>query len=141
MATPDEMRAAIDAARDELRSAIKGAATFWEKKPATGEGEAAWSPRQAAEHVVAAHVWYANAVCVACGYPGPERFQPAFATAEEAETGLARAVELSQGKLKHITDKDLLMKHERMGSVEQIMAGDAAHLRDHAAQIRAATSA
>jgi hypothetical protein len=141
MPTPDELRADLAAARREFEDAVRAAGDAWERKPSSGEGEDAWSPRQAAEHCIGADVAYATAVCVACGYPGLERWQGSYETPEAALEGFAQARALSEGRLKYVTDKDLLMKNERGYSVEQIMAASAQHFRDHAAQIRAAGQA
>jgi len=138
MARADELRAELARARDELGQALRAAGGNWERKPASGEGEAAWSARQAAEHAIPVEVTYTSAICAACGYPGLERMQASYPTAASAEEGLVQAVELSNGKIKYVTEKDLAMSHERLGPVEGIMRQMIGHLRDHAAQIRAA---
>ena len=138
MATPDELRADLAAAKQEFEEALKAAGEGWERKPASGEGEDAWSPRQAAEHCIGADVGYATAVCLACGYPGLERWQGSYATPEEALAGFGEARALSEGRLKYVTEKDLAMQNQRGYSVEQMIAANAQHFRDHAAQIRAA---
>jgi hypothetical protein len=133
------MQATLGEARDELRAAVKAAAGGdWDRKPEGSSATDAPSAREAAEAVVRAHLSAAEAVCVACGYPGPEQFEPLFATAADAEAGLERAIELSHGRLKYVSQNDLSIKHEQLGSVEQIIAADAAELRRCAAQIRAA---
>ena len=71
MATPDEARAAIDAAREDLNAAFLEAVGSWQKKPESGEGEDAWSPQEAAAHVLGAEIFFSRAVCKACGYDGP----------------------------------------------------------------------
>ena len=68
MASPDEVRAAIKVGQEALADAIAAASDNWEKSPQSGEGEDAWSPRQVAEHVIPAEIYFANAVCAACGY-------------------------------------------------------------------------
>ena len=120
---------------------MQGAADAWDRAPTSGEGEEAWSPRRAAEHCIASDVGYASAVCVACGYPGLERFQASYASPAEAAEGLARASALSDGRLKYVTDKDLAMMNERGYSVEAMIKANADHFRDHARQIREAAAA
>jgi hypothetical protein len=138
MPTPDELRADLAAARADFAEALRAAAASWERQPAVGEGEDAWSPRRAAEHCIAADVAYASAVCIACGYPGLERWQASYPTAADAEAGLREAAALADGRLKYVTEKDLLMKNERGYSVADMIKASADHFRDHAAQVRAA---
>ncbi|MGD9933897.1 MAG: DinB family protein [Dehalococcoidia bacterium] len=139
MATPDELRAAIAEAREALAAALEAAkAGDWEKEPGTGEGEAAWSARATAEHVVGAEAFFTNAICTACGYPGVEFANRSYANAGEAAAALAEVIELTNKKLKYVSETDLVNKHERFGSVEGLMATQAGHAKDHAAQIRAA---
>ncbi len=140
MATPDDLRADLAAARNELADALAGAGDHWERKPASGEGEAAWSPREAAEHCIPADVAYASAVCLACGYPGLDRLEASYAGAADAKTGLEQVSAIADGRLKYVTEKDLAMKNQRGNSVEDMIKANTAHFRDHAAQIRAAAS-
>ncbi len=140
MATPDELRVDLAAARREFADALTAAVNQWDRKPASGEGEAAWSPRQAAEHCIPADVAYASAVCLACGYPGLNRLEASYAGAADATAGLAQVSALADGRLKYVTDKDLAMKNQRGNSVEDMIKANTAHFRDHAAQIRAAAS-
>jgi hypothetical protein len=139
MATSDQLRAELAAARTELADALKTAGAAWERAPPSGEGEAAWSPRQAAEHVIGGDIMYASAVCIACGYPGLERQQFSFESAEDALTGMQEASAIADGRLKYVTETDLEKTNQRGATVEQIMQASAAHFRDHAAQIRAAS--
>lgn len=138
MATPDELRADLAAAREEFRSAVTAAAGAWDAKPAAGEGEDAWSARQAAEHAIAAEAFFTTAICEACGYPGVERVTPSYPAAADALEGHTTVVEMCDKKLRYVTEKDLEMKHERWGTVADLLALCAHHLRDHAAQIRRA---
>ena len=138
--TPDEVRAELAAARKEFAEALSGAGEYWERKPASGEGEEAWSPRQVAEHLMPSDVAYASAVCVACGYPGLDRLEASYASAADAAAGMEQAAALADGRLKYVSEKDLEMKNQRGYSVEQIILASASHFRDHAAQIRAASA-
>ncbi|GAB4331216.1 MAG: hypothetical protein Kow0010_16450 [Dehalococcoidia bacterium] len=138
MATPEELRAALAAARDELKAAIAAAAGNWEAQPPEGEGEDAWSPRQVAEHVIAAEAYFTTAICEACGYPGVDRVAANYPAADDALAGHAAVIEMCDKKLRHVTEKDLEMKHERWGTVAGLLALSAHHLREHAAQLRRA---
>jgi hypothetical protein len=136
--TPDELRADLADARAAFAEAVRGAGEAWARAPASGDGEDAWSPRQAAEHCIAADVMYASAVCLACGYPGLDRIDASYASPDEAMAGLEKASALADGRLKYVTDKDLLMKNQRGYSVEDMIRASSKHFRDHAAQVLAA---
>jgi hypothetical protein len=139
MPTPDELRAEIAEGREILRAALEAAKNGdWERKPAAGEGEAAWSAREVAQHVIPAEAFFATAICVACGYPGVEFSNRSYASPAEALAALDEVIEITNKKIKYVTDTDLLKPHDRFGSVEGLMKTSAGHLRDHAAQIRAA---
>jgi hypothetical protein len=142
MATPDELRAEIALARDELRDVLRGVDKDWEKEPESGEGEDAWSARQAAEHVVRAEVFYARMVSSTCAREAPENpwadGPPPLPTPADALRALDQAVAIADAELALVTEADLPRPHERWGSLEEILAGDARHIRDHAAQIRTA---
>jgi len=138
MPTPDELRTDIASARQDFHSALEGAGAAWETKPGAAEGEDAWSPRQVAEHAIGADLYFASEVCGACGYPGLELSRLSLPTAAEAVTAFTDASAKSDGRLKYVSENDLTAQHKSMGSVADLMAIAAGHLRDHAAQIRAA---
>ena len=144
MPTPDEIRADLGAARSDLAAALRtSAAASWERKPEGGEGEDAWSAREAAQHVIGAEIYYATAVCDACGYAGPDspfdgRLE--LESPEAAQMALEQAIEAANAKIKYVTETDLAKEHERMGSVLDVFASWTGHVRDHATQIEAATS-
>ena len=142
MPTPDEVRADLSAARDELAAALSAApADTWERKPESGEGEDAWSAREAAQHVIGAELYYTNAVCEACGYDGPESpFAGGLelASPEAANAALTQAAAAADSKIQHVTAGDLERSHERMGPLPDVFESWTGHLRDHAAQITAA---
>lgn len=145
MATPDELRSDIAQARDELRSVLRGVDKDWEKEPENGEGEDAWSARQAAEHVVRAEIFYARMVSTTCGRDAPENpwadAPPALRTPGDALRALDQAVAIADPELVLVTEADLPRPHERWGSIEEILKGNARHVREHAAQIRTAAGA
>ena len=137
MTTPDELRTAIAEGRAAFRAALEAATVRWEVAPATGEGEGAWTPRQVAEHAIPYEQWYASEVCAACGYPGIDVDRPPMPTASEALAAFDAAAAKADGRLQYVTEKDLAIPHERMGSVAGIMERNARHLREHAAQMLA----
>lgn len=142
MPTPDEARAAVDAAREDLNAAFLEAVGSWQTKPEGGEGEDAWSPQEAAAHVLGAEIFFARAVCKACGYDGPANpiKGALIATPQEAQHALELVSQASNAKMQHVTAADLAKEHESMGTVEQVFGVWEGHLRDHASQIRAASS-
>ncbi len=137
MANPDELRTALATGRQALKDAITAAASGWERAPG-GEGEAAWTARQAAEHTIPTEAFFTNAVCTACGYPGVDQVTGSYATAADALKHLDEVVEMCNKKLKYVSETDLEKKHEKYGTAADLLAGNANHLNEHAAQIRAA---
>lgn len=141
MPTPDEARARVAAARQDLSAAFEGAIGAWATKPAGGDGEDAWSPQEAAAHVLGAEIFYARAVCKACGYDGPRnpiKGAP-LASPQEAQHALKLVTDAADAKMKHVSVADMAMAHESMGTVANVFATWAGHLQDHAAQIRSAS--
>ena len=139
MPTADELRSAIADGRQALKEALAAAAA-WERQPA-GTGEAAWSARQTAEHAIPTEAFFTSAVCTACGYPGVDQVKGDYPTAADAIKHLDEVVEMCNKKLKYVSEADLEKKHERFGSAADLLAGNAKHLHEHAAQIRAAAGA
>jgi hypothetical protein len=138
MGTPDEIRAAIANGREDFRAALESARSKWETKPATApEGEEPWTPRQIAEHVAFSDVRIASGICITCGYPGKDAVRGAYATVDEAAAGCEEAAKWADGRLKYITDTDIVKTNERGMTVAALMEIMAKHLHDHAAQIRA----
>ncbi len=141
MATPKELRAAIVEARADFQAALHEAHDAWERKPQAGEGEDAWSPRQVAEHVLGAELYFASNIAQACGAPALERQTPDVATPAAAAASAVRVAATCDEILRHVSQDDLAKTRElRMGtlSVEQMLDLLASHARDHAQQIRAA---
>ncbi|MBI5948135.1 MAG: DinB family protein [Chloroflexi bacterium] len=135
--TPDELRAALADGRAALKAAIEAATAAWETQPASGEGEAAWSPRQVAEHAIPVEAYYTTVICKVCGYPGVDRVTASYATAAEALAGLDAVVEMCNKKLKYVSETDLVKSDEKYGSCASLLKSNITHLNDHAAQIRA----
>ncbi len=133
MPTPDELRARIAAGRASLRSAIAAVAGRWDAAPA---GE--WSPRQIAEHAIPMEVAFASDVCAACGYPGLPPWEASYPSAADALANLDEAGAKADGRLKYVSDNDLTMKQADYGDVAGLMAHNADHLEEHAAQMRGA---
>ena len=138
MATPDELRTAIGDGRQALKDAISAAASGWERT-AAGENEDAWNARQTAEHVIPSEAFFTSAVCSACGYPGVDEVKGDYATAAAALAHLETVVEMCNKKLKYVSETDIEIRNEEWKTnVAGMLEFNAAHLNDHAAQIRAA---
>ena len=143
MPTADELRASVAAARTVLRTAITASADNWETpKGTTDDGEAGWSPRQAAEHAVPSEMMFADAICAACGYDGPENpltGEPSFASAAEALAALDIVVAAADSKVDYVQDAELGKETAAFGfdavSVAWLMEMDVWHLADHSAQM------
>ena len=143
MPTADELRASVAAARIVLRTAITAAADNWETPKGTADdGEAGWSPRQAAEHVIPSELMFTDAICVACGYDGPENpltGEPSFATAADALAALDAVVAAADSKVDYVQDEELGKEAPAFGfdavSVAWLMEMDVWHLADHSAQM------
>ena len=143
MATADELRASVAAARTVLRTAITAAADNWETPKGTADdGEAGWSPRQAAEHVIPSELMFTDAICAACGYDGPENpltGEPSFATAADALAALDAVVAAADSKVDYVQDEELGKEAPAFGfeavSVAWLMEMDVWHLADHSAQM------
>lgn len=144
MSTPDELRAKIAEGRAAFRAALEAATGCWEVAPESGEGEAAWSPRQVAEHAIPTEVYFASALCEACGYPGVQwEGSRSYATSAEAVDAFDAAVAIANGRLKYVTETDLPKKKadEKARTAQQWMEISAYHMNDHANQLRAAAGA
>ncbi len=137
MATPDELRAALDQGRTAMREAIEAAEMAWR---ATAGGDA-WSAQQTTEHVIEVEALFTTAMCDACGYPGVDVVRPDCASSTEALDEFDAVVNNCNAKLKNLTQEDLAKVHERFGTVEEIMAMNLKHLTEHSAQIREAAGA
>ncbi len=139
MATPKELRQAIVDARADLHSAFHAAHNSWNTKPASGAGEDAWSPREAAQHVIGAEVFFASLVAQACGAPPLERQRPDVETPAAAAASLVRFAAMADDVLRHVTAEDLeKTQNSPLGerTVRQLMEMVASHVHDHANQIR-----
>ena len=142
MPTADELRAGIDGGRAALRIAIQTTADNWETPKGTGDdGGPGWSPRQVAEHVIPSEMMFANGVCAACGYDGPDNplSSTEFATADDALAALDAIAEAANSKIKYVQDEELGKSQGGEGMaavpVAGLMAMNTWHLADHAAQI------
>ncbi len=142
MPTADELRASVAAARTVLRTAIIASADAWETPKGSGEdGGPGWSPRQVAEHAIPSEMMFANSICAACGYDGPENplSSTEFATAEDALAALDAVSAAADSKVKHVQDSELGNTHneEPLAAfpVQGLMVMDVWHLSDHASQM------
>ena len=141
MATAEGLRTAIGERRAELHRAITEAVATWDTRPAGGEGEAAWSPREAAAHIILADWFFTNAVGRACGadkLPEPvvDAHTPGMAAAALSDIAAA-----DDRVLQRVTNADLATVYtgRQMGTrtVQQMLERMATHLTEHIAQIRA----
>ena len=142
MPTADELRAGIDGARAALRVAIQTSAGAWETAKGTADdGEAGWSPRQTAEHAIPSEMMFANGICAACGYDGPDNplSSTEFASADDAVAALDAIEAAFNSKIKYVQDEELGKSQGGEGMaavpVAGLMAMASWHLADHAAQI------
>ena len=139
----DELRANVAAARTVLRAAIATAADSWETPKGTAaDGEAGWSPRQAAEHAIPSELMFTDAICAACGYDGPENpldGEPSFASAADALAALDAVIAAADSKVDYVQDEELGKTTAAFGfeavSVAWLMEMDVWHLADHSAQM------
>lgn len=140
MASAEEIRAAIKDGNAALRAAIEGAGAKWEQSPAPeAEGEESWSPRQAAEHVIATHFFFASRTAQVLERSGPEPKQLSLASAEEALTALSEAAQSGDDVYAQLADADLSREAGRMGTLGELLAIASSHLSNHAKQIEAAS--
>ena len=141
MASIEELRAMLDAARDDLSAAIMVADAVWEQSPPDADendDEEHWSPRKVAEHVIGSEFYYAGRLASGLGQPEPQRPEFQFADPAEALAGLATAVATLSPIYATITAIDLA-REAGSGTVEALWDFVAHHCDDHAQQIRAAT--
>ena len=135
-----DLRDGMVEGRAELQAVFHEAHDAWERKPQGGEGEDAWSPRQVAEHVIGAEVFFASFISQACGAPALERPSIDAATPAAAAASLTRTSAIADNIFRRVTESDLPRTQQtRMGemSVERMMQLVAGHGQDHANQIRA----
>jgi hypothetical protein len=142
MPSPRELRQSIVDARADLQAALHEVHEKWEVKPASAEGEDAWSPKEVAQHVIGADWFFTNLVCQACGAPAMERPSIDASTPARAAASLSRIGAADDALLRHVSEGDLSKTHEhpRRGvmTVEQFMEMMASHTRDHINQMLAA---
>ena len=142
MPTADELRAGIHGGVAALRTAIQVSEANWETPKGTADdGEAGWSPRQVAEHVIPSTMMFANGICAACGYDGPEDpgVGNSYASPAEALAALDAIVAAAESKVKYVQDDELGKSAggEGLGAapVSMLMQGAMWHFVDHAAQM------
>ncbi len=144
MSQADDLRAGISGARAALKVAIGAAAAHgnWETaKGSADDGEAGWSPRQVAEHVIPSEMMFANTICAACGYDGPENPLSGtdFADPADALAALDAVAAAFDSKVNYVQDEELGKSGGGEGlagaPVGALMAMSTWHLADHAAQI------
>ena len=89
MPSPKELHRSIIEMRAELQAALHEVHQTWEVKPASGDGEDAWSPQEVARHVIGADWFFTDMICQACGAPPTERPAVDVSTPARAAASLA----------------------------------------------------
>jgi hypothetical protein len=111
----------------------------WEVAPASGEGEDAWSPRQVAEHVAAAPIFFASGIAKAVSANGPIPTRASLADTAAALSATDSAQRGLNSVLGQLRDSDLDREVElgRLGkmTVTQVLEIAASHYVDHAGQL------
>lgn len=136
MSDVDDLRAEIARGRSAVRQAIEFAAPTWERSRAARSGEdEVWSPRQTAEHVIAAETGTAAAIARALGgsLVRPNLLQ--LPDADAALRALEHAAAVADDVLAAVTDDDLGAPADAWGDVAGAMKFTAWHLLNHARQI------
>src|SRR5437868_10112326 len=104
MATADQRRDEIGKAQVEFRAALHAAAGKWLQRAGSSESE--WSPRRVAEHVAENELWYASEIDKACGRPGLDIEEFAFATIDEAVAAFDEAAAKAHSRLECVSDPE-----------------------------------
>ena len=142
MPTPNELRQAIVEGRADLQEAFHAAHDAWERKPPSGAGEDAWSPRQTAEHIVGSEIFFASMIGVACGAPALERQPLELLSPAAAAAAHVRNAARADAYFRHVSEGDLSKEgtHPRLGqlTVQALLEMHIGHLHNHANQIREA---
>ena len=142
MKTPDEIRTELSDARKKVLTVIEATPEGnWKKLPFNGPDE--WNIQQVVEHIIDVEIILTTRVCKSCGYPGPESpFSdkgPQCPTRESAIEAFNMAVEVSNSKIKYVTETDLAIErpgetHATVGAVMERWIG---HIHEHLDQIAA----
>ncbi len=144
MASPQELVQAVREARSEAEAAIGECNEKWESKPAAGEGEDAWSPKEVAQHIIGAEWFFTNMIGQACGAQAMERPQIDVSTPHSAVASLRQVGGTDDRVLRHVTEGDLTKTYETRNlgtrSVEEMLTIIVSHGRDHVNQLRAANA-
>lgn len=139
--TADGLRADIVKAYDEYTAELKQHGAGWEKKPAGGEGEAAWCAREVAQHVAEACGFFGSSIAKVIGVDGPAMGRVQFADAPAAIAAMPAAHAGLASVIDKVQDSHLATETEfgplgktNLGAVIGIVSY---HLRDHASQLKA----
>ncbi|MEX1022786.1 MAG: DinB family protein [Dehalococcoidia bacterium] len=139
MASAEELRNQISQNRAGLREALQGADGKWEQAPGGEE----WTPKQIAEHVVGAEVYFANKVSEAMQGKKAEFERQEIASSADALTRLEVASAIADKTYRYVEDRDLTKAAEPPTdtfpkNIEGLLANAAHHLQEHAEQLRRA---
>jgi len=143
VANPNDLRGDLVEARADLQAAFHEAHQTWDRAPAAGQGEEAWSPKQTAEHVIAIEVYFTSNIAVACGAAATETPAISCPSPADAAAALTRVSALCDRTLRHVSDGDLSKTYQNNRgeprTVSQALTTMASHAREHAQQIRDAS--
>lgn len=142
MPSAEELRSGISESRLALRRAIEGAAPRWERSPDAEQ----WSPRQTAEHALAAELHFARELAAVTARGSVERREFDLASAADALAALAEVSAATAPAFDAVTDGDLALAVPLVADIDQF-TGDVAglmtlaayHNNDHAQQVDAAS--
>lgn len=134
MASADELRAQFQQARQALREALQGASS-WEDG-----ADDNWGVKRIAQHAIRSEVRYANRVSQAMEGRPQDWPDIELASVEEALAKEEEAGSMADKAFRYVEDRDLKKRAEVPGEfsqdVEGVIQGLAAHLQEHAAQVK-----
>jgi hypothetical protein len=141
MPTADDYRREIEDNYRAYAAELEQSGSAWDHSPGgSAEGEAAWSPRQVAEHVAGACTFFGAGIGLAIGIDGPARQQFQFASAGDAVEATAAAHRSVMDVLAQLSDEHLPIEVDaaRLGRLplERIVGILSHHYVDHAHQLR-----
>jgi hypothetical protein len=144
VANPKELRANLIENRAELQSALHGAHRSWETSPSSGDGEASWSPKQIAEHMIGSEWFFTNAISQACGAPALDRPSIDASTPASTAASTTRIGNTCDNVLRHVSEGDLAKSFDLRNfgpkTVEEMLVIMDSHAKDHINQLKAAST-
>lgn len=139
--TADDIRRALSVAFEDYVAELRQAGPHWERLPAAGEGEEAWSARQVAEHVASSLLLFGAGISRAIGVDGPRPSRLQFASVDEALSGTRESNEAFTKVIAGVTEESMAIEivDPRAGTftVGGILDIALNHFGDHASQLKA----